>query len=598
MSTSSLIFDLLEKSSGRRKEYIIHESGDVTRETVDKVLKDNKIAVVGGDIKILYNYDGEKEHGVHVRIIPELEVYILSRRLTNGEYRDNWGTSTGLCITVETTPLRTLINLLDQCTICAIAKNEYDYIYDWVDYHIRLGYDRVCIYDNNTDEHYDELLKPFIDKGQVEIRNVRGIKGVQREVYNEFYSEGLFEYVTILDVDEFMVLKAGYSNIREYIESLPDMQAFAARWVIEKARSYKDTSPIYTYHNPADFDVRKIGDVIPLSCWYKSTYIHGLDIEITEHSIVEGSEGIVCYCEEERVSEATEWTILKHNIDVGSTVEHIEQHTHIRHYMTRNIKDFIKNKYSRGHAAHSTDTSYIDEFNPRMWSQNLLYYTNVNRILTQEDQEYLLQHHIHLNPQFFPSVITYIDIPQDDKEYIDAVMERLQAIGPKGDFIELHQYNPLLDSSATAFGSIVLPTTNTDLPISYKDIEQVIESYKPSCPNSLILHIGYIPDENRVDIIKNLKLFDPQVFIDLCRDLLLHDDQIGRSIMITDDVLYMTGEDGGYAKGNIFLATQPAMKDFCDKIDELDYLLEEGLSGLGSQIADAYGNVSEFLYIW
>ena len=57
--------------------------------------------------------------------------------------------------------------------------------------------------------------------------------------------------------------------------------------------------------------------------------------------------------------------------------------------------------------------------------------------------------------------------------------------------------------------------------------------------------------------------------------------------MITDDVLYMTGEDGGYAKGNIFLATQPAMKDFCDKIDET-----------GGQIADAYGNVSEFLYIW
>ena len=76
------------------------------------------------------------------------------------------------------------------------------------------------------------------------------------------------------------------------------------------------------------------------------------------------------------------------------------------------------------------------------------------------------------------------------------------------------------------------------------------------------------------------------MFIDLCRDLLLHDDQIGRSIMITDDVLYMTGEDGEYAKGNIFLATQPAMKDFCDKIDEL------------GQIADAYGNVSEFLYIW
>ena len=49
----------------------------------------------------------------------------------------------------------------------------------------------------------------------------------------------------------------------------------------------------------------------------------------------------------------------------------------------------------------------------------------------------------------------------------------------------------------------------------------------------------------------------------------------------------MTSEYGEYANGNIFLATQPAMKDFCDKIDEA-----------GGQIAEAYSNVSEFLYIW
>jgi hypothetical protein len=44
--------------------------------------------------------------------------------------------------------------------ISAIAKNEQQYIKEFVQHHLKLGFDKIIIYDNNQSngEHYDELL--------------------------------------------------------------------------------------------------------------------------------------------------------------------------------------------------------------------------------------------------------------------------------------------------------------------------------------------------------------------------------------------------------------------------------------------------------
>ena len=38
-----------------------------------------------------------------------------------------------------------------KCAICAIAKNENDYINEWCKYHLNLGFDEIYIFDNNKD---------------------------------------------------------------------------------------------------------------------------------------------------------------------------------------------------------------------------------------------------------------------------------------------------------------------------------------------------------------------------------------------------------------------------------------------------------------
>ena len=120
-----------------------------------------------------------------------------------------------------------------KAVICAIAKFEYNYIKEWVDYHLKLGFDKIIIYDNNDidGERYDELLSEFIERGQVELRDVRGKRAMQRVVYNEFYHEGDFDWVAIIDIDEFISPnRAKYKNIKEFIEKNSEADAIYLYW--------------------------------------------------------------------------------------------------------------------------------------------------------------------------------------------------------------------------------------------------------------------------------------------------------------------------------------------------------------------------------
>ena len=36
-----------------------------------------------------------------------------------------------------------------QVVVCAMAKNEHLYIKDWVNHYLRIGFDKIYIYDND-----------------------------------------------------------------------------------------------------------------------------------------------------------------------------------------------------------------------------------------------------------------------------------------------------------------------------------------------------------------------------------------------------------------------------------------------------------------
>lgn len=106
-----------------------------------------------------------------------------------------------------------------EVVICAMAKNEHKYINEWVAHYVKLGIDKIYLYDN------DDLDKPFIgdfiDKkylNKVVIKNIRGQKKekLQHDIYTGFYIKygKTFDWCFYVDIDEFLF---GINNFHSWL---------------------------------------------------------------------------------------------------------------------------------------------------------------------------------------------------------------------------------------------------------------------------------------------------------------------------------------------------------------------------------------------
>lgn len=110
-----------------------------------------------------------------------------------------------------------------KCAICAIAKNENDYINDWCKYYFNLGFDEIYIFDNNekTTEYVGNRIDENI-KNKVFIIPANTLTyGFQVKVYTKFYQDfnKEFDWIGFLDIDEFIVLNK-HKNIKDLLETI------------------------------------------------------------------------------------------------------------------------------------------------------------------------------------------------------------------------------------------------------------------------------------------------------------------------------------------------------------------------------------------
>ena len=96
--------------------------------------------------------------------------------------------------------------------LVCIARNEDRYINEWIEYHLRLGFDHIFVYVDlwKFDSVWDNVT--VIQVSRLKYRYP------QIPVYNEaletLYPE--YDWVAIFDVDEFLVLKI-HNNIKEFL---------------------------------------------------------------------------------------------------------------------------------------------------------------------------------------------------------------------------------------------------------------------------------------------------------------------------------------------------------------------------------------------
>lgn len=108
--------------------------------------------------------------------------------------------------------------------LVCIAKNEDNYIDEWIEYNKKLGFDKIFIYCNDWSySNSDDKLKIF---------NVDGLNK-QSWVYNKFIDEfgDEFDWAAFFDVDEFLVLKK-HSNIKDFLSGYTDSFGVGINWYL------------------------------------------------------------------------------------------------------------------------------------------------------------------------------------------------------------------------------------------------------------------------------------------------------------------------------------------------------------------------------
>lgn len=115
--------------------------------------------------------------------------------------------------------------------ICSIFKNEAPWLKEWLLYHHHvLGVEHFYLYNNESTDHYLEVLEPFIQKGIVELfdwdskdpkHQAFGAfmdapwSSAQLGAYNHCLTQkalGKAKWVAMIDIDEFIVPMKGISS--------------------------------------------------------------------------------------------------------------------------------------------------------------------------------------------------------------------------------------------------------------------------------------------------------------------------------------------------------------------------------------------------
>ena len=92
----------------------------------------------------------------------------------------------------------------DKCVVICVAKNENDYIREWIDHNLSIGFDKVIIGDNNDDDSLKALLADYIENNTVTLYDCKGFKVFQDQFYTMFSTVGIYKWAAYFDCDEFL----------------------------------------------------------------------------------------------------------------------------------------------------------------------------------------------------------------------------------------------------------------------------------------------------------------------------------------------------------------------------------------------------------
>lgn len=109
--------------------------------------------------------------------------------------------------------------------LVAIAKNEDNYLKEWVDHHLDIGFDEIFIFQNNWRYGKSDVIYP-----NVHLLECDGHR-MQNPCYNTFIlnNHKRYDFATFLDIDEFLHIKSG-EKVDEWLGGYADSEIIYVNW--------------------------------------------------------------------------------------------------------------------------------------------------------------------------------------------------------------------------------------------------------------------------------------------------------------------------------------------------------------------------------
>lgn len=107
-----------------------------------------------------------------------------------------------------------------RCALCVIVKKENDYLREFVEYHLSVGYDTIFICDNNDPsvELARDVVADYVESKSVVIIPTPSHRYAQRRAYTNCYNNHAqdYDWMSFVDADEFITLKR-HKSIKEFL---------------------------------------------------------------------------------------------------------------------------------------------------------------------------------------------------------------------------------------------------------------------------------------------------------------------------------------------------------------------------------------------
>lgn len=241
-------------------------------------------------------------------------------------------------------------NHTGRIALCCIAKMENEYIREFVEYYLALGFDHIYIYDNNdvNGEVFSDVINDFILGRKCTIINYRGKHKCQIEAYDNCYRtySSEYEWMAFFDCDEFLTFTDEKETIHSYLDNhiFAPFQVIYFNWLVYGDNEFLDTDG----RNVTD---RLVSPVIPYD-------FHGaLDIPENNHvkTIIRGGLKHINWNQSCCGSHSPASKYYRYCNALGveypsniALVPYDFSKAFVRHYSTKTIGEYVRNKKKRG----------------------------------------------------------------------------------------------------------------------------------------------------------------------------------------------------------------------------------------------------------